>query len=48
MRQKAREASRKVGVKLIFPPVLLVTLGPALLQFVYQLGPMLNNAVPYG
>ena len=53
MRQKAREASRKVGVKLIFPlfflifpAMLLVTLGPAILQFVYQLGPMLTNAVP--
>jgi tight adherence protein C len=53
MRQKAREAARKVGVKLIFPlfflifpAMLLVTLGPAILQFVYQLGPMLTNSVP--
>jgi len=52
MRQKANEAARKVSVKLIFPlfflifpAILLVTLGPAILQFVYQLGPMLNNAV---
>src|SRR5579864_769466 len=53
MRQKAREAARKVGVKLIFPlfflifpALLLVTLGPAVLQVVTQLGPMLTNAVP--
>lgn len=53
MRQKAREAARKVGVKLIFPlfflifpAMLLVTLGPAILQFIYQLGPMLTNVVP--
>jgi pilus assembly protein TadC len=42
-----------VGVKLIFPlfflifpALLLVTLGPAVLQVVTQLGPMLTNAVP--
>jgi tight adherence protein C len=53
LRQKAREAARKVGVKLvfplfflIFPAVLLVTLGPAVLQVVSQLAPMLANAVP--
>ena len=47
MRQQAREAARKVGVKLvfpvfflIFPSVLLVTLGPAVLQIVFELGPM--------
>jgi len=31
---------------LIFPAVLLVTLGPAVLQVVSQLAPMLANAVP--
>ena len=53
IRQKAREATRKVGVKLvfplfflIFPAVLLVTLGPAILQVVSQLGPMLSTALP--
>jgi tight adherence protein C len=53
LRQKAREAARKVGVKLvfplfflIFPAILLVTLGPAVLQVVSQLAPMLANAVP--
>jgi tight adherence protein C len=53
MRQKAREAARKVAVKLvfpvfflIFPAMLLVTLGPAVLQIVSQLGPMLLNSVP--
>jgi tight adherence protein C len=53
MRQRAREAARKVAVKLIFPvfflifpAMLLVTLGPAVLQIVTQLGPMLTNAVP--
>ncbi len=53
MRQKARETARKVGVKLvfplfflIFPAVLLVTLGPAVLQVVSQLGPMLTSAIP--
>jgi len=53
MRQKAREAARKVAVKLvfpvfflIFPAMLLVTLGPAVLQIVTQLSPMLVNAVP--
>jgi tight adherence protein C len=53
MRQKARETARKVSVKLvfplfflIFPAVLLVTLGPAILQVVSQLGPMLTSAMP--
>jgi|SRR5579859_124801 len=53
MRQRAREAARKVAVKLvfpvfflIFPAMLLVTLGPAVLQIVTQLGPMLLNSVP--
>ena len=53
MRQKAREAARKVAVKLvfpvfflIFPAMLLVTLGPAVLQIVSQLGPMLVGATP--
>jgi len=48
IRQQARETSRKVGVKLvfplffmIFPAILVVTLGPAVLQIVSQLGPML-------
>ena len=50
MRQAAREAARKVGVKLvfpvfflIFPSVLLVTLGPAMLMIYYQLTPMLTG-----
>lgn len=53
MRQTAREAARKVAEKLvfpvfflIFPAMLLVTLGPAVLQIVSQLGPMLLNSVP--
>ena len=53
MGQEASEKARKVGVKLvfpvfflIFPAVLLVTVGPAVLQIVTQLEPMLNNAVP--
>lgn len=53
MGQQASEKARKVGVKLvfpvfflIFPAVLLVTVGPAVLQIVTQLEPMLNNAVP--
>ncbi|MBI2680979.1 MAG: type II secretion system F family protein [Candidatus Solibacter usitatus] len=53
MGQRASEAARKVGVKLvfpvfflIFPAVLLVTVGPAVLQIVTQLEPMLNSAVP--
>ena len=43
-RQRAQEAARKVSVKLVFPvfflilpSVLLVTLGPALLQMKMQL-----------
>ena len=50
MRQTAREAARKVGVKLvfpvfflIFPSVLLVTLGPAMLMIYYQLTPLLTG-----
>jgi tight adherence protein C len=46
MRQKASEAARKVAVKmvfplffLIFPSILLVTLGPAVLQVLSQLRP---------
>jgi tight adherence protein C len=53
MRQKAREKTRTVSVKLIFPlfflifpAVLLVTLGPAVLQVMYELRPLLANAVP--
>jgi len=53
MRQKAREAARKVAVKLvfpvfflIFPAMLLVTLGPAVLQIMSQLVPMLLGATP--
>ncbi|MDX2152894.1 MAG: type II secretion system F family protein [Bryobacteraceae bacterium] len=48
-RQKAQEAARKVGVKLvfpvfflIFPSVLLVTLGPALIKLFYEMLPALN------
>lgn len=50
MRQQAREAARKVGVKLvfpvfflIFPSVLLVTLGPAVLQLTTQLAVLLKD-----
>jgi tight adherence protein C len=50
LRQTAREAARKVGVKLvfpvfflIFPSVLLVTLGPAVLMIYYQLTPLLTG-----
>jgi tight adherence protein C len=53
MRQRAREAAQKVAVKmvfplffLIFPSILLVTLGPAVLQILSQLQPLLANAVP--
>lgn len=49
MRQQAREAARKVGVKLvfpvfflIFPSVLLVTMGPAVLQLTSQLSVLLR------
>ncbi|MGH9674453.1 MAG: type II secretion system F family protein [Bryobacteraceae bacterium] len=50
MRHKAQEAARKLGVKLvfpvfflIFPSVLLVTLGPAYLQMRAFLGKLLNQ-----
>ena len=53
IRQKALEAARKVAVKLvfpvfflIFPAMLLVTLGPAVLQIMSQLVPMLLGATP--
>jgi tight adherence protein C len=53
MRQKAREAARKVAIKLvfpvfflIFPAMLLVTLGPAVLQITSQLTPMLLGGAP--
>ena len=53
MGQEASEKARKVGVKLvfpvfflIFPAVLLVTVGPAVLQIITQLEPMLNSSVP--
>ena len=49
IRQEAREAARKVGVKLvfpvfflIFPSVLLVTMGPAVLQLTSQLSVLLK------
>lgn len=49
-RQKAREAARKVGVKLvfpvfflIFPAILVVTLGPAVLQIYTDLIPLLRS-----
>lgn len=52
MRQRAGEKTRTVGVKLIFPlfflifpALLLVTLGPAILQVMFELRPMLANAV---
>lgn len=50
MRQQAQEAARKIGVKmvfplvlLIFPSLLLVTLGPALLQMQQVLGHMFDG-----
>jgi tight adherence protein C len=53
MRQRAGEKTRTVGVKLIFPlfflifpALLLVTLGPAILQVMFELRPLLANAVP--
>ena len=49
-RQTAQEAARKVGVKLIFPiflfifpSVLLVTLGPAVIQIMSTLRPMMER-----
>jgi tight adherence protein C len=52
MRQTAQEKTRKVGVKLIFPlfflifpALLLVTLGPAVLQVMFELRPLLSNNV---
>ena len=49
-RQTAQEAARKLGVKLVFPvfflimpSVFVVTLGPAVLQLVHQLKPMIDN-----
>jgi len=51
--KRALEAARKVAVKLvfpvfflIFPAMLLVTLGPAVLQIMSQLVPMLLGATP--
>ncbi|MBI3279832.1 MAG: type II secretion system F family protein [Acidobacteria bacterium] len=48
-RQAAQESARKVGVKLvfpifflIFPSILLVTLGPAVIQIMNTLGPMMQ------
>jgi tight adherence protein C len=53
MRQKPSEGARKVAVKmvfplffLIFPSILLVTLGPAVLQILSQLQPLLTSAAP--
>ncbi len=50
IRQQAQEGARKVGVKLvfpvfflIFPSVLLVTLGPAVLQFMEQLRAIMGD-----
>jgi tight adherence protein C len=49
-RQQAQEAARKVGVKLvfpvfflIFPSVVLITLGPAVLQIMQAFGPLMNH-----
>jgi tight adherence protein C len=49
LRQQAQEQARKVGVKLIFPvfflifpAVILVTLGPAVIQVYNQLGAMMD------
>lgn len=49
-RQTAQEAARKLGVKLIFPvfflimpAVFVVTLGPAIIQMVQQLKPMIDG-----
>lgn len=50
MRQQAQEQARKVGVKLvfpvfflIFPSVLLVTLGPAVITLMEQLRSLMGN-----
>ncbi|HNY40823.1 MAG TPA: type II secretion system F family protein, partial [Bryobacteraceae bacterium] len=49
-RQAAQEAARKLGVKLVFPvfflimpSVFVVTLGPAMIQMVQQLKPMIDG-----
>jgi len=49
-RQKAQEKARKVAVKLIFPvfflifpSVILVTLGPAAIMIYSQLGSLMGN-----
>jgi tight adherence protein C len=53
LRQQAQASSRKVGVKLIFPvfflifpSVLLVTLGPAIIMVYQQIHAMLNGMPP--
>jgi tight adherence protein C len=50
MRQQAQESARKVGVKLVFPifflvfpSVMLITLGPAVLRIFSTLKPMLDG-----
>ena len=53
MRQQANEAARKLSVKLVFPvfflimpSLLLVTLGPAVIQMVTQLGTLVGTDLP--
>ena len=53
LRQQAQASARKVGVKLIFPvfflifpSVLLVTLGPAIIMVYNQIQTMLNGMPP--
>lgn len=53
IRQQANEAARKLSVKLVFPvfflimpSLLLVTLGPAVIQMITQLGSMVGSDLP--
>ncbi len=53
MRQQANEAARKLGVKLVFPvfflimpSLLLVTLGPAVIQMMTQFGKLVGETLP--
>jgi tight adherence protein C len=53
MRQQANESARKLGVKLVFPvfflimpSLLLVTLGPAVIQMMTQLGSLVGEQLP--
>jgi tight adherence protein C len=53
IRQQTNEAARKLGVKLVFPvfflimpSLLLVTLGPAVIQMITQLGGLVDAGLP--